>query len=72
MSRLASVKADWDGELQIILSDEFWGETLDAVSSSSSRTWLSLIQFKVLHRMHYSRAKLSTIYLDTDDRCVAR
>ncbi|KAF3840339.1 hypothetical protein F7725_019056, partial [Dissostichus mawsoni] len=41
-----------------------------AVNSSSSCARLSLIQFKVLHRLHYSKAKLSRIYPDRlDDRC---
>ena len=41
----------------------------ERVSSSSSCSRLSLIQFKVFHRMHYSRTKLAKIYPDITDNC---
>ena len=69
-SAINKIKASWEGELQTDLSEDFWTEALSAVNSSSSCARLSLIQFKVLHRLHYSKAKLSRIYPDKiNDRC---
>ena len=51
-------------------SEIFWERALGAVNSSSSCARLSLIQFKVFHRLHYSRAKLSKLYPDKfDEKC---
>lgn len=64
------IKMDWESELQLNLSDQFWEEALNAVNSSSSCARLSLIQFKVLHRLHYSKEKLSKLYPDKlDNKC---
>lgn len=51
-------RADWETELQISISDALWKRELEAVNSSSSCARLSVIQFKVLFRLHYSRDKL--------------
>ena len=64
------IKANWESELQINLSDHFWGKALEAVKSSFSCSRLSLIQVKALHRARYSKAKLANIYPDTvEDNC---
>ena len=58
----------WKSELGRKLSDEWWQRALDMVNSTSSCARLTLIQFKVLHRIHFSKAKLfNTSY--TCDRC---
>ena len=52
------------------LSDQFWSKALKNIKLSSSCMRLGLIQFKVLHRIHYSKSKLSKIYPDTvEDKC---
>lgn len=52
-----------------IIDSSIWGKALETIKSSSSWARLSLIEFKVLHRFHYSKAKLSTIYPGTvEDR----
>lgn len=58
------VKAKWESELQISISDEFWKRALKAINSSFSCARLSLIQFKVYFRLHYSKDKLSKLYPD--------
>lgn len=64
---------DWENELQINITDELWKKALEAVNSSSSCARLSVIQFKVLFRLHYSKDKLFKLYPDTTteacDRC---
>ena len=46
------------------LSDRHW------INSSSSCARLGLIQFKVMHRAHFSRARLADIYPGTDSSCM--
>ena len=63
-------RASWENEQQISPSDDFWEKALRAVNSSSSCARLSLIQFKVVHRIHNSKARIAKIYPgDTDDGC---
>lgn len=63
-------RSDWEKELQMNISDTLWKRALEAVNSSSSCARLSLIQFKVLFRLHYSKDKLSKISPDkTTDAC---
>lgn len=63
------IKQGWESELGVTFSDDWWDQALETVNSSSSCARLSLIQFKVLHRIHYSKVKLSRIYPDVDDKC---
>lgn len=65
---LTRIKSRWEDELGVELGDH-WDCALDRVNSSSSCARLSLIQFKVLHRVHYSKAKLAEIYPGSDASC---
>ena len=51
------------------ISDETWVRALSCVNGTSSCVRLNLIQFKVLHRTHYSKARLAKIYPELDDTC---
>ena len=66
---LGKIKSSWETELGFTFSDEWWEQATERVNSSSSCARLSLIQFKVLHRTHYSKARLSKIYPDVTDCC---
>ena len=48
------------------IPDPLWNQALIRVNKSSSCAWLNLIQFKVLHRLHYSNSKLSKMYSPAD------
>lgn len=66
------LKAAWEKEMNVEFSDVWWGEAIKRVSTTTSCAQLGLIQFKVLHRLHYSKAKLAKIYLNVNilcDRC---
>lgn len=64
------IRAKWQEELQMVFSNEFWNGALKGVNSSSSCARLSLIQFKVLHRLHYCKSRMSRFYPDkVEDRC---
>ncbi|XP_014833189.1 PREDICTED: uncharacterized protein LOC106910967 [Poecilia mexicana] len=55
--KLDEIRAEWSEELGIHISDETWNHALHRVNGSTSCARLGLIQFKVLHRIHYSRAQ---------------
>lgn len=66
------LKLEWTGKgsYKPLFPNGFWVAALQAVNATTSCARLSLIQFKVLHRLHYSKAKLSRIFPDKyDDRC---
>ena len=62
-------KAAWEGDLGIELSEEMWQNCLLRIHSSSMCIRHGLIQFKILHRLHYSGEKLSRIFNITDPGC---
>ena len=59
----------WAEELGIPISDELWEEGLSSIQSCSINSRFRLIQFKVLHRLHYSKTKLSKIYPSVSPMC---
>lgn len=66
---LETIRAHWAEELGMELSDDTWDGALGRVNGTTSCARLGLIQFKVLHRAHYSKARLSKIYPNVDDTC---
>lgn len=66
---LLKTKLAWEAELGSELTDEFWDAAVDRIHSSTSCARLGLIQFKVLHRIHFSKARLAEIYPNVDNRC---
>lgn len=69
---LNSLKNQWEGDLGTQISDDTWEEALDRIHSSSICLRHTVIQFKVLHRLHWSKIKLAKFVPDMDpicDRC---
>ena len=56
-------------DLGINISDATWNGALYRVNGSTSCARLGLIQFKVLHRIHYSRVRHSRIYPNVSETC---
>ena len=56
-------------ELGLQLQDPWWERAKLQVNSSSSFACLNLIQIKVLHRMHFSKAKLAKIFPGSSGAC---
>lgn len=63
------LKSTWGEELAVSMSDDIWDWVLTLVNSTSLCVHHSLLQFKVVHRAHLSKSKLSKIYPDLDPRC---
>lgn len=49
----------WDKDLGIQLTKYIWNDAIDRIRSSSSCAHLILIQFKVVHRIHCFKSRLS-------------
>ena len=63
------IREAWEAELGQTFDDSWWDAALSTFHTSSTCARLTLIQFKVLFRIHYSKAKLSRIYPNVTDSC---
>lgn len=66
---LLKIKIEWKAELGVVISEDWWSEALREIKFCSSCVKFQLIQFKILHRAHYSKSRLAKIYPDTVDAC---
>lgn len=51
------LKEAWEEELGLQIENEIWEESLSCIQSCSINARHQLIQFKILHRLHYSKTK---------------
>lgn len=69
---LEHLRTAWQDDLGIDIADWQWEEAQERVHSSSLCIRHGLIQFKILHRLHLSKLKLSKRFSSVDpicDRC---
>lgn len=66
---LVRIRAAWMDELGQDVEDDIWNCILQRVNDSTSCAKLNIIQFKVLHRAHFSKARLVKIYPYSDASC---
>ena len=59
----------WARELGVPIADELWEESLASIQNCSINSRYRLIQFKVLHRLHYSKSKLHKMYPSISPMC---
>lgn len=62
-------KDSWELELGATLPDDYWQRVLRLVHSSSICARHSLLQCKVVHRVHYTNMRLSRMYPNVIDSC---
>ena len=63
------IRADWEDELGEVLEEDIWESALLRVNNSSTCAKLNILQFKILHHIHYSKARLAKIYPNIDASC---
>ncbi len=71
-SSLESIKKKWENDFECSISEDKWSKILKNIHSSSICARHALIQFKIVHRLHLSKVKLSQIFPEispTCDRC---
>lgn len=59
----------WSADLNIEVTDDTWNGGLAKIQSCSINVRYKLIQFKVIHRLHYSKTKLHRIYPSVSPLC---
>lgn len=64
-----NLRKAWDSDLGMVLRDDQWDSILDLIHTSSLSAKHSLIQLKVVHRVHFTRARLAKIYPNLDPLC---
>lgn len=64
-----SLRQAWAEDLHCDISVELWEKALALVHSCSINTRHRLIQYKVIHRLHYSKTKLNKIFPSISPRC---
>uniref|UniRef100_A0AAR2JQE7 Reverse transcriptase domain-containing protein n=1 Tax=Pygocentrus nattereri TaxID=42514 RepID=A0AAR2JQE7_PYGNA len=62
-------KSEWETELGIRIAESSWDQAMERIRSTTSCARLGLIQFKVVHRVHFSKTRLASIYPEVEDRC---
>lgn len=69
---LTHLKSQWEEELGIMFTEDEWDSVLDRIHSSSICLRHKVIQFKIVHRLHWSKTRLSKVIPTIDlvcDRC---
>lgn len=66
---LEKIKLAWEKDLSLVLTDTEWDSILKHVNTTSFCAQHCLLQFKVVHRAHMSREKLSRMYPDFSPCC---
>lgn len=72
MASCVRIREAWEEELGVELVGDVWDGGLSAVRACSVNSRHQLIQYKVIHRLHYSKQRLHRIYPSvspTCDRC---
>lgn len=66
---LDALKNTWEGDFGEELPEEVWQKIIERIHSSSVCLRHSVIQFKVVHRLHRTKDKLAKIKQDIDPTC---
>lgn len=66
---LARVRGKWEEELATSISEEEWQSVIKNIYSSSICLRHRVIQFKVVHRLHWSKEKLAKFKPDVNPNC---
>lgn len=62
------IKKTWAEDLGVPLSEDQWSNCLSNIQKGSNARY-KLIQFKVIHRLHFSKLKLNRIYNSVSPLC---
>lgn len=62
-------KQMWEEDLNIAINEDVWKQALSNIHNCSINARLQLIQFKVIHRLHYSKVKLHKFFPQTSPLC---
>lgn len=60
----AHIKEAWPKDMEVEISDDIWIKALGGINAR-----LQLIQFKVIHRLHYFKTRLNKICPSVSPKC---
>ena len=63
------IKEEWERELGALIPPNVWEESLEHIHECSINARHCLIQFKIVHRLHYSKTKLHKIFPEVSPLC---
>ena len=63
------IRDAWIREIGVEISDGLWEMALERIKSCSINARLQLIQYKIIHRLHYSKTKLNKIFPTVSPTC---
>uniref|UniRef100_A0A671WYB0 Reverse transcriptase domain-containing protein n=1 Tax=Sparus aurata TaxID=8175 RepID=A0A671WYB0_SPAAU len=66
---ITNTKETWERELGLIFDEHWWESALQVIHKTSICARLTLMQFKVVFRCHYSKTRLAQIFPNTADVC---
>lgn len=69
LPKVVSIKEAWEKELGTLMPLNVWEESLEYIHECSINAQHCSIQFKILHRLHYSKAELHGIFPDVSPLC---
>lgn len=62
-------RTEWETELGMPITEEGWETCFRNIHRCSVNVRLNLIQFKVVHRLHYSKVKVNKMYSSVSALC---
>lgn len=68
-TNLDRLKNNWETDLNEPITDDTWHKIIQGIFSSSICLKHAVIQFKIVHRLHWSKVRLSKIKADIDPTC---
>lgn len=62
-------KLSWETEMGMLIPNDHWQRGLEWIHSCSNNSRHCLIQYKIIYRLHFSKAKLHSIYPNVSPTC---
>lgn len=69
MTNLNSLKNEWEKDLGIDISESIWSKMVQGIHKSSICMKHAVMQFKIFHRLHWTKVKLSQFTPNIDPMC---
>ena len=63
------MQSAWEEDLGVEVTNEMWREGVERLHLGSIKTRLQLIQFKVMHRLHYFTEQIYKMFPNVSDIC---
>lgn len=65
----SNIRTHWERDLGIIITDKQWNHSLTQIHRCSINVRHCLMQFKIVHRLHYSKVKLHRLFPSVSPLC---